>query len=486
MTGESSGQIGRYRLGTHGLTTHGFASINRTIRFYEQALAAAFDLVPLGAEDKVENLDGVLSFGGSRWWRERPRPDCPLIFAIHGGAVVNPEVHEWVDHLTIADAFLINCPSDETVMRAMFGDRAPRFGLIDLPASPSFQPLNTQEARQILGLEHKHLIGFVSRLLPQKNAHVFLRLLAAVRRRLVDHDVHGLIIGDYWLDYPLLNYVGDTYPDYLDGLARSLGVNEVLAFAPASLDDAELSVAYSALDVLVHPTNAIDENFGYTPVEAMACGTPVVAAAYGGLKSTLLDGVTGALVDTWPTDGGIRLDFDSLVDETVELLRDPTRRAVVSVAAVRHGAERFDWTDCSRRLVDEVHRAIEAWKASPEPVVVAPAQIRVGSDPVLPPNEGRPWDFFRPRVEAFTSRAALRCPDVYRVRAAAPIERVDTCWRLEDPTWPATYTLSEEAAELLLDTSNTSISIESAIARLSEAEIDRLLLLGALIGSPRS
>jgi len=478
-------------VGTQGLTVHGFPSINRTRRFYQEALGEEFELVPLSPQDSTDELDAILSFGGSRWWEQRPRPSCPILFAIHGGAIINPEIAALSDHLTTADSFLINCPSDETVLRRYFGHQSPAYELIDLPVPQgTFDPLPTTEARTILGLDpNRPIIGFVARLLPQKNAHVFLRVLADVRRRRPDADVQGLIVGSYWLDYPLLNYVGETYPEYLAALSDELDVTDAVMFAPAMDDDAQLRAIYASLDVLVHPTHAIDENFGYTPVEAMACGTPVAGAAYGGLKSTVADGSTGSLAATWTTHCGIRSDYDALVDHTVRYLDDAAAGTGHSESASAHAHERFSWDRCSTQLVDAMHGAIARWQHEPVPVQTAhacdmPLEVDDEMRGLLPENKGEPWEHFRPQIEGFVSRRTPRCSDLLAIRPAAPLKIHKGSVHLDDPTWPATFHVEPHVARFLAQHPN-SVATYQALNTLNETEIDRLLAWGVLTGSPR-
>jgi D-inositol-3-phosphate glycosyltransferase len=83
------------------------------------------------------------------------------------------------------------------------------------------------------------------------------------------------------------------------------------------------------------------EPFGMVPLEAMACGTPVVAAAVGGLTDTVVDGLTGALVA--PRDPA------ALAGVLGELARDPARRADYADAGLARARERYGWRRVAER-----------------------------------------------------------------------------------------------------------------------------------------
>jgi glycosyltransferase involved in cell wall biosynthesis len=97
---------------------------------------------------------------------------------------------------------------------------------------------------------------------------------------------------------------------------------------PFLADPAALADCYRAADVFIHTARA--EAFGKTVTEAMACGTPVVASAVGGIPEQLLDGRTGFLAP--PGDGR------ALAEAALRLLRDAGLRADLGAQAARQGA----------------------------------------------------------------------------------------------------------------------------------------------------
>ena len=77
------------------------------------------------------------------------------------------------------------------------------------------------------------------------------------------------------------------------------------------------------------------EPFGIVPLEAMACGVPVVASAVGGLADTVVDSETGCLVPA--------RDPAALATRCGQLLADPAKRAAFGAAGRDQGAPRYSW-----------------------------------------------------------------------------------------------------------------------------------------------
>jgi D-inositol-3-phosphate glycosyltransferase len=121
-------------------------------------------------------------------------------------------------------------------------------------------------------------------------------------------------------------------PDRMRQLATSLGIGDVVRFEPPC-PQPELADWYRAATLVLTPSHS--ESFGLVALEAQACGTPVVAAAAGGLRTAVRDGYSGVLVDghdpvAWA--GVLR-----------SLLSAPGRLSTLSAGAVRH-ASAFGWS----------------------------------------------------------------------------------------------------------------------------------------------
>ncbi len=176
---------------------------------------------------------------------------------------------------------------------------------------------------------------------------------ASARERLgLPQDVNILLFtalsirGNVWKDYetlraaigilaerPLLFLaVGEDAP------VEKIGAAEI-RFVPFTTESRQLVDYYQAADLYVHAARA--DTFPTSVLEALACGTPVVATAVGGIPEQIRDGVTGLL-----TPMG---DAGALAGAVSALLADPARRASMGNAAAADAAARFD----RRRMVSD-------------------------------------------------------------------------------------------------------------------------------------
>ncbi|TFV61794.1 UNVERIFIED_ORG: glycosyltransferase family 1 protein [Bacillus sp. AZ43] len=142
----------------------------------------------------------------------------------------------------------------------------------------------------------------------------------------------------------------------LRAIAAEAGVADRLVFAGSVARDDVPAWIRSADVVLAVPWY---EPFGITPLEAMACGRPVVATAVGGLQDSVVDGVTGDLVPP--------RDPERLGEVLAALLADDDRRAAYGAAGVRRARSRYRWS----RVVADTESVYRQVLTSRRPVEVA-------------------------------------------------------------------------------------------------------------------
>ncbi|HEX6031599.1 MAG TPA: glycosyltransferase, partial [Tepidiformaceae bacterium] len=156
-------------------------------------------------------------------------------------------------------------------------------------------------------------------------------------------------------DFTLLIVGGDERAhglrSELEAQARAEGIAANVRFEGAVAHDA-LPLYYSAADVCVVPSYY--ESFGLVAVEAMACGTPVVASRVGGLVSTVQDGVSGYLIP-WRCP-------EPFAEKLEVLLNNPELRDNFSGAA-RKSVERFRWRNVALEITSVYDRAVAEFRA---------------------------------------------------------------------------------------------------------------------------
>ncbi|HSR35432.1 MAG TPA: glycosyltransferase, partial [Anaerolineae bacterium] len=131
----------------------------------------------------------------------------------------------------------------------------------------------------------------------------------------------------------------------LERLRVELGIEDLVTFQGAK-DQDTLAYYYSAAEVVVMPSHY--ESFGMVALEAMACGTPVVASKVGGLAFSVQHAQTGFLVP----DG----DAEALADRIRLLLKDKDLRQQMGKNAARW-ARRYGWPDIADQIVDLYEQA---------------------------------------------------------------------------------------------------------------------------------
>jgi len=200
----------------------------------------------------------------------------------------------------------------------------------------TFTPGDQAAARAVLGLPTgEPVLAFVGRIQPLKAPDVLLRAAAKLP------GVRVLIAGGP-------SGSGLAAPDTLVALADELGISDRVTFLPPQSRE-QLVTVYRAADLVTVPSYS--ESFGLVAVEAQACGTPVVAAAVGGLPVAVRDGVTGALVDGH--DAG---DWANTIDTLLQ--RGP---ATMRQAAIDHAAT-FSWAHTVEALLGSYGRAISDYR----------------------------------------------------------------------------------------------------------------------------
>ncbi|MFC5381033.1 D-inositol-3-phosphate glycosyltransferase [Aquipuribacter nitratireducens] len=333
--------------------------------------------VPAGHHDVVHTHYWL---SGQVGWLFAERWGVPLVHTMHTMAKVKnasladgdtPEPFGRVigeqQVVEAADRLVANTQEEADDLVRHYGADPRRTGVVEPGVDLDvFRPGSRARARARLGLPpDADVLLFVGRLQPLKAPDVLVAAAAHLRHRRAGTG-RPLVVAV--LGGP--SGTGLARPTALLEQARALGVDDVLRTSPPVPRPA-LADWYRAADLVTVPSYS--ESFGLVALEAQACGTPVVAAAVGGLRRAVVDGTTGVLVD----------GHDPVIwaDALEALLADETRRARLGAAAARHAAG-FGWDVTAERVLAEYRRAVADFRRYPTP---APAAAVTG----LPAEGGR-------------------------------------------------------------------------------------------------
>ena len=193
-----------------------------------------------------------------------------------------------------------------------------------------FRPdVNFQAVRQKYNIQTKHILLYVGRIAPEKD----VRLLPEIAEMLpeeVRNDVHWLVVGDG----PIKQELEDKAPANMTFTGFLTG------------DD--LVQAYAASDLFIFPSTT--ETFGNVVLESLACGTPVVAANAGGVRTIIQHGVTGLLCE--------EKDVKGFADSITQLIKNKDQRLQLAENGKNYALTQT-WDAIFENLLYEYEEAIK-------------------------------------------------------------------------------------------------------------------------------
>jgi len=284
--------------------------------------------------------------------------------ALASGDYAEPEVRIRGEGEVVAaaDRLVANTPAEARQLIELYGAAPRQVETVSPGVDLSvFRPSSVADARRRLGLPQDAVVlVFAGRIQPLKGPDVVLHATASLLR-LAPELARRLVV--VFVGGPSGSEVGA--PGRLDGLAGDLGVAGSVRFEPPC-PHAELADWYRAATLVLVPSHS--ESFGLVALEAQACGTPVAAAAVGGLRTAVRDGFSGVLVDGHDPEVWARV--------LAGLIGSPARLAELSRGALAH-ASGFGWPATADRLI-EVYTGAMASSGSADSVgsVGPPAVVR--------------------------------------------------------------------------------------------------------------
>jgi D-inositol-3-phosphate glycosyltransferase len=298
-------------------------------------------LAHLTGDDAADALHANYWLSGVAGHRLKHELDLPLVSTFHTLARVKAETGDAEPQrrtdaeaqvIGCSDAILANCTAEASQLVRLYGADPDRIeivppGVVHAFFSPGDR-VGARAALSHLGPFPGPVLLFVGRIQPLKGLDVAVQALA----ELDDADAVLVVVGG------ASGAGGQAEIDRIHKLAASRGVSERVRFADPQPHHM-LSTFYRAADAVLVPSRS--ESFGLVALEAAACGTPVVAAAVGGLRTLVDHGHTGFLVEG--------RDATQYAAHAERILRDPSlARSLSAQAALR--ARDFTWSTAAGRL----------------------------------------------------------------------------------------------------------------------------------------
>lgn len=288
-------------------------------------------------------------------WLASQRWNVPLVHSMHTMAKVKnagladgdtPEPHvRVIGEEQVVDAatrLIANTVDEARDLQRLYSAAATDIDIVhpgvDLDL---FSPGDKAAARREVGVApHERCLLFVGRLQPLKAPDILIR---SAQHLLADDPELPLVIA--------INGgpsgSGLEHPTALSELAEELGIADRVRFEPA-VNRQRLAQWYRAADLTVVPSHS--ESFGLVAVESQACGTPVVAADVGGLRTAVADGKSGVLVSDHDPRHWARV--------ISELLAHPDHLAELGAGGIAH-ARKFSWDATAAGLITSYTAALQ-------------------------------------------------------------------------------------------------------------------------------
>lgn len=244
-----------------------------------------------------------------------------------------------------ADRIIAECPQDYDDLVNLYHASEEKLEIIPCGFDDEeMYPVEREVARSILGLpQEEKVILHLGRMVPRKGAdnviHGFSRYLKHTKDR-----ARLLIVGG---ESATPDPIKTPELGRLMNIAHEAGVGSGVHFL-GSRSREVLRIYYSAADVFI--TTPWYEPFGITPVESMACGTPVIGSNVGGIKYTVIDGETGFLVP--PNDP------ESLRDKLSLLLNDSALMHKMRSNSKARAREHFSWENIVQKIAETISEVV--------------------------------------------------------------------------------------------------------------------------------
>ena len=256
--------------------------------------------------------------------------------------------------MRFSDRLIAATPLEKNHMTWLYGAEPNKIDVVPPGVDlDRFKPLDQRQARRRIGIPpDDRMILFVGRIQPLKGIDTLIRALALAKHRepeLTRKMCVSIIGGDPNPD----SGVEQREVERLNALRAELGIKDVVTFLGAK-DQDSLVYYYAAAETVIMPSHY--ESFGMVALEAMACGTPVIASDVGGLSFSIEDGFNGFLVPG--------RDPTALANKIILLLKYPDLRDQLSDQA-RTWVKHYSWVNIADEIEEVFQRTQNGFQTEP-------------------------------------------------------------------------------------------------------------------------
>jgi len=240
--------------------------------------------------------------------------------------------------------------AEKSQLEFLYGARSLKIAVIPPGVDTSmFYPIPKEEAKEIIGIAPKSkMILFVGRIEPLKGIDTLIRAIAMIQER-----------GELACCPHTLAIIGgepDASPEEMNAemarlqdMVEELKIENLVIFL-GKQDQKVLPYYYSSAEVVVMPSHY--ESFGMVALEAMACGTPVVASQVGGLAFLVRDQETGFVV---PGN-----DVNTMAERLVQIIKDKKLQEKLGNQSAAY-AKNYDWKIISEKIIEVYHQELNSF-----------------------------------------------------------------------------------------------------------------------------
>jgi D-inositol-3-phosphate glycosyltransferase len=237
-----------------------------------------------------------------------------------------------------ADLLIVECPQDKADLIEYYQASSKKTFVVPCGFNPNlFFPIDKREARRKLNMNaDEKILLQIGSLVPHKGIDNVIKSMALLDARNQNLRLIVLAAIEQSDDAKAYNEL-----ERLKLLATNLGLAGQITF-DAKIDAETLPFYYAAADLFVN--TPVFEGLGITPLEAMACGTPVIGSEVGAIKFAVVDGKTGFII---PANAP-----ELLADRIRLMIKNEALLEQMSRNSVTHVNSSFTWKTVAEQMID--------------------------------------------------------------------------------------------------------------------------------------